>query len=81
MVLKFIKKQLLCCIINFYYQVWALTDVKDGTKVIIQAGNDDNYCAELRNSIAVMKGGVAKFTDLRFIGRSGRGKTKTFKKI
>lgn len=52
----------------------ALTDVKDGTKVIIQAGNDENHCADLRNSIAVMKGGVAKFTDLRFVGRSGRGK-------
>ena len=51
----------------------ALTEIKDGTKVIVQAGNPENNCAELRNSIAVMKGGVAKFTDLRFIGRSGRG--------
>lgn len=42
--------------------------------MIIQAGNDENYCAELRNNIAVMKGGVAKFTDLRFVGRSGRGR-------
>lgn len=51
----------------------ALTDVKDGTKVILQAGNDENYCAELRNSVSIMKGGIAKFNDLRFVGRSGRG--------
>lgn len=55
-------------------QVIALTEIKDGTKVILQAGNDENYCAELRNSVSVMKGGVAKFNDLRFVGRSGRGK-------
>ena len=55
------------------FQVLALTDVKDGTKVILQAGNDENFCAELRNSVSVMKGGVAKFNDLRFVGRSGRG--------
>ncbi|KAF6029344.1 hypothetical protein EB796_012349 [Bugula neritina] len=59
----------------YAFKVVALTDVKDGTKVIIQAGNDENHCADLRNSIAVMKGGVAKFTDLRFVGRSGRGKS------
>jgi len=53
--------------------VLALTEIKDGTKVILQAGNDENYCAELRNSVSVMKGGVAKFSDLRFVGRSGRG--------
>lgn len=58
----------------FFLQVLALTDVKDGTKVILQAGNDENFCAELRNSVSVMKGGVAKFNDLRFVGRSGRGK-------
>ena len=37
------------------------------------AGNDENYCAELRNSTAVMKDRVARFNDLRFVGRSGRG--------
>lgn len=52
----------------------ALVDVGDGTKVTIRAGNDENYCAELRNATAVMKDQVAKFNDLRFVGRSGRGK-------
>ncbi|XP_063730792.1 runt-related transcription factor 1-like [Eleginops maclovinus] len=41
------------------------------------AGNDENSSAELRNATATMKHGHAHFTDLRFIGRSGRGKTFT----
>uniref|UniRef100_A0A1A9WCC3 Runt domain-containing protein n=1 Tax=Glossina brevipalpis TaxID=37001 RepID=A0A1A9WCC3_9MUSC len=54
------------------FKVVALVDVGDGTKVTIRAGNDENYCAELRNATAVMKDQVAKFNDLRFVGRSGR---------
>jgi hypothetical protein len=50
-------------------------DVPDGAKVSLLAGNDENYCAELRNSTAVMKDRVARFNDLRFVGRSGRGKS------
>ncbi|CAI9622732.1 unnamed protein product [Staurois parvus] len=38
------------------------------------AGNDENYSAELRNATAAMKSQVARFNDLRFVGRSGRGK-------
>jgi hypothetical protein len=53
--------------------VVALGDVLDGTLVTVRAGNDENYCAELRNCTAVMKNQVAKFNDLRFVGRSGRG--------
>ncbi|XP_071336008.1 runt-related transcription factor 2 [Trachinotus anak] len=41
------------------------------------AGNDDNASAELRNATATMKQGYAQFNDLRFIGRSGRGKSFT----
>ena len=41
--------------------------------VTVRAGNDENYHAELRNCTAVMKNQVAKFNDLRFVGRSGRG--------
>lgn len=37
------------------------------------AGNDENYSAELRNASGVMKNQVARFNDLRFVGRSGRG--------
>ncbi|XP_037937937.1 protein lozenge [Teleopsis dalmanni] len=59
------------------FKVVALVDVGDGTIVTIRAGNDENYCAELRNCTAVMKNHVAKFNDLRFVGRSGRGKSFT----
>lgn len=57
------------------FKVVALDDVQDGTVVTIKAGNDENYCAELRNCTAIMKNQVAKFNDLRFVGRSGRGKS------
>uniref|UniRef100_A0A1B0CEE7 Putative serine/threonine-protein kinase mark-a isoform x2 aedes albopictus n=1 Tax=Lutzomyia longipalpis TaxID=7200 RepID=A0A1B0CEE7_LUTLO len=57
------------------FKVVALVDVGDGTMVTVRAGNDENYCAELRNCSAVMKNQVAKFNDLRFVGRSGRGKS------
>ena len=56
------------------FKVVALGEVKDGTRVIISAGNDENFAAELRNGVAQMKNQVAKFNDLRFVGRSGRGK-------
>ncbi|GAB0094032.1 ATP binding [Sergentomyia squamirostris] len=57
------------------FKVVALDCIQDGTVVTIKAGNDENYCAELRNCTAVMKNQVAKFNDLRFVGRSGRGKS------
>lgn len=57
------------------FKVVALDEVADGTVVTLKAGNDENYCAELRNCTAVMKNQVAKFNDLRFVGRSGRGKS------
>lgn len=56
------------------FKVLALGEVGDGTLVTVRAGNDENACAELRNSTALMKNQVAKFNDLRFVGRSGRGK-------
>lgn len=52
-------------------------DIPDGVTVSISAGNDDNFSAELRNATAIMKNQVARFNDLRFVGRSGRGKTFT----
>ena len=55
------------------FKVVALDDVKDGTIVTIRAGNDENFCGELRNNSAIMKNQVAKFNDLRFVGRSSRG--------
>ncbi|XP_014227448.1 mucin-19-like [Trichogramma pretiosum] len=59
------------------FKVVALGEVGDGTLVTVRAGNDENYCAELRNATALMKNQVAKFNDLRFVGRSGRGKSFT----
>lgn len=55
------------------FKVVALGEVNDGTLVTVMAGNDENFCGELRNCTAVMKNQVAKFNDLRFVGRSGRG--------
>ncbi|KAM3862930.1 runt-related transcription factor 2-like [Diretmus argenteus] len=52
-------------------------DVADGVVVTVMAGNDDNSSAELRNATTTMKQGHAHFNDLRFIGRSGRGKSFT----
>ncbi|XP_045518509.1 runt-related transcription factor 3-like [Pieris brassicae] len=57
------------------FKVVALGDILDGTQVTVRAGNDENCSAELRNNTAVMKNRVAKFNDLRFVGRSGRGKS------
>jgi RUNX transcription factor Lozenge len=55
------------------FKVVALGDIVDGTLVSVRAGNDENYHGELRNHTAPMKNQVAKFNDLRFVGRSGRG--------
>ncbi|XP_075993317.1 runt-related transcription factor 2-like [Genypterus blacodes] len=52
-------------------------DVPDGVVVTVMAGNDDNSSAELRNATTTMKQGLAHFNDLRFVGRSGRGKSFT----
>lgn len=57
------------------FKVVALSQVADGTAVYICAGNDENCYGEIRNNCAIMKNQVAKFNDLRFIGRSGRGKS------
>ncbi|KAL6115568.1 runx1 [Pungitius sinensis] len=59
------------------FKVVALGDTPDGTLVTVMAGNDENYSAELRNATAAIKNQVARFNDLRFVGRSGRGKSFT----
>lgn len=57
------------------FKVVVLSEISDGTVVTVKAGNDENCSAELRNNSAYTKNQVAKFSDLRFVGRSGRGKT------
>uniref|UniRef100_A0A0R3S4E3 Runt domain-containing protein n=1 Tax=Elaeophora elaphi TaxID=1147741 RepID=A0A0R3S4E3_9BILA len=54
--------------------VFALGPVPDGTMVIVAAGNEENCCADLRNNHTQMNGQIARFNDLRFVGKSGRGK-------
>ena len=55
------------------FKVVVLGEVKDGTKVTVAGGSDENICGELRNAMTFVKNQVAKFNDLRFVGRSGRG--------
>ncbi|KAM3721047.1 Segmentation protein Runt [Dirofilaria immitis] len=54
--------------------VFALGPVPDGTLVTVTAGNEENCCADLRNNRTQMNGQIARFNDLRFVGKSGRGK-------
>ncbi|KAK0425683.1 hypothetical protein QR680_009322 [Steinernema hermaphroditum] len=56
------------------FVVVAIGFVPNGTRVTIAAGNEENSCAEVKNNEAEMKDQVAKFSDLRFLGKSGRGK-------
>lgn len=58
------------------FKVVILSEVPDGTAVTLKAGNDENCSAELRNCSALIKNQIAKFNDLRFVGRSGRGKSQ-----
>eukprot|EP00063_Salmo_salar_P091239 XP_014066074.1 PREDICTED: runt-related transcription factor 2 [Salmo salar] len=55
------------------FTVVALGDVSDGVLVTVMAGNDENCSAELRNATTLMTSRTARFNDLRFVGRSGRG--------
>ena len=55
------------------FKVFALSEVSDGTLVTVRAGSEDNCSGELRNNSATMKNQKAQFTDLRFVGKSGRG--------
>jgi hypothetical protein len=48
--------------------------IPDGTVVRLSAGNKFNPIAEMKNCEALMSDNVAKFPDLRFVGRSGRGR-------
>jgi len=55
------------------FNVLSLGEVPDGTAVTVMAGNEDNVYGDIKNATASMSNGVAKFTDLRFVGKSGRG--------
>lgn len=55
------------------FKVVVLDEVPDGAVVVVQAGNDENPSADMRNYRALSSTGIAVFNDLRFVGRSGRG--------
>ncbi len=55
------------------FTVIALGEVDDGTLVTVQAGNEENSCADIRNNVTCIKNQLARFSDLRFVGKSGRG--------
>ena len=55
------------------FTIISLGEIVDGTMVTVRAGNEENCCAELRNNVAYVKDQVARFSDLRFVGKSGRG--------
>lgn len=63
------------------FKVIVLDEIPDGTTVTVKAGNDENWCAEIKNSSALIKDQVAVFNDIRFIGRSGRGECHIFMEI
>lgn len=58
------------------FRVTCLSEVKDGTKVTLSAGSDENLCGELRNAVGYMNNQTAVFPDLRFVGKSGRGECR-----
>lgn len=59
------------------FRVTCLSEVKDGTKVTLSAGSDENLCGELRNAVGYLSNQTAVFPDLRFVGKSGRGECRT----
>ncbi|GMS98891.1 hypothetical protein PENTCL1PPCAC_21066, partial [Pristionchus entomophagus] len=57
------------------FVVLLLIPIPDGTQVSVSAGNEENEHGEVRNATAVVRNQMAKFSDLRFVGKSGRGKS------
>ncbi|KAE9552903.1 hypothetical protein FO519_003888 [Halicephalobus sp. NKZ332] len=56
------------------FMVLVLAPVEDGTRVTVSAGNEENCAADVKNNVTEIHQQVAKFSDLRFVGKSGRGK-------
>ena len=49
----------------------------EGVRVTITAANHKNQNPELKNNQTIVTNGIARFNDLRFVGKSGRGKLKS----
>ena len=56
------------------FRVISYHNIPDNTRCTLVAGNDENQSAQLKNFTAYFHNNVAQFTDLRFVGKSGRGK-------
>uniref|UniRef100_A0AC34RKF0 Runt domain-containing protein n=1 Tax=Panagrolaimus sp. JU765 TaxID=591449 RepID=A0AC34RKF0_9BILA len=56
------------------FMVIILYPIEDGTRVTVSAGNEENCSADVKNNVAEVQAQVARFSDLRFVGKSGRGK-------
>ncbi|WKX90861.1 hypothetical protein Q1695_009594 [Nippostrongylus brasiliensis] len=56
------------------FTVLITSPVPDGTLVTVAAGNDETPSGEVRHDTAKVIRQVARFSDLRFVGKSGRGK-------
>ncbi|EYC33472.1 hypothetical protein Y032_0002g817 [Ancylostoma ceylanicum] len=56
------------------FTVLITSPVPDGTIVTVAAGNDETPSGEVRHDTAKVIRQVARFSDLRFVGKSGRGK-------
>ena len=62
--------------IHIPFVVVTTSPVPDGTLVRLSANNKFNPTADLKNAEALMTNQMAKFPDIRFVGRSGRGEHK-----
>ena len=47
--------------------------VPNGTRVIVRAFSSKTGEGKIKNNESVVINGIAKFCDIRFVGRSGRG--------
>ncbi|KAI6183056.1 hypothetical protein M3Y97_00447400 [Aphelenchoides bicaudatus] len=56
------------------FSVLIFYPIADGTKVSVTAGNEENSLADIKNNTTEVQSQIAKFSDLRFVGKSGRGK-------
>lgn len=80
------KQEGLFCMLNSVYFIRSnkslptpfvviiLDPIPDGTKVTVAAGNEENCCADVKNNVTEINSQIARFSDLRFVGKSGRGK-------
>ena len=55
------------------FRVYSLKPIADGTEVAVTTVNDMGQNCDVKNGTARFQHNVAKFVDMRFNGKSGRG--------